>query len=54
MSPTQELLPNNYLAPVKWSLAHVRCGAEEDSACHIMLTDTNMDVSWGKLQALLS
>lgn len=54
MSPTQELLPDSYLAPVQWSLAHVQCGAEEVNACNIMLKNTKMDVFWGKLWALLS
>lgn len=54
MSPTQELLPDNFLALVKWSLAHVQCGAKEASACNIMLKNTKMDKSWGNLQALLS
>lgn len=54
MSPTRELLPDNFLAPVKWNLAHVQYGANEASICNIMLKNTKMDKSWGKLQATLS
>lgn len=38
---------------MKWGFAHMQCDAEEVNACNTMLKNIKMNMSWGKLWALL-